>query len=189
MSKPAAQPHAHVILINRAPVLTLWGAVVAERLGFRWDEALTLGKALAGLNAHTKGVSLGLFEPAPEAVKEQRRAKEGERLHVDLMHRAIPVTVTKVGLRALCDERAVSPASVERYLEGKFGEDLAAARDAMRTLARSLPPRALAKSAYGLYERFRPEIPAGVRGWGAKGSLSVDAIALLTATKARQIHA
>ncbi len=33
------------ITINRAPVLTLWVAVVAERLGFAWDEAVTLGRA------------------------------------------------------------------------------------------------------------------------------------------------
>ncbi len=39
------------ISINRAPVLTLWAAVVAQRLGFSEDEALTLGKAVAGLNA------------------------------------------------------------------------------------------------------------------------------------------
>ena len=37
------------VSINRAPVLTLWAAVVAERLGFDEDEALSLGKALAGL--------------------------------------------------------------------------------------------------------------------------------------------
>lgn len=30
--------------VNRAPVLTLWAAVVAERLGVAWDEALTLGR-------------------------------------------------------------------------------------------------------------------------------------------------
>ena len=39
------------ISINRAPVLTLWAAVVAQRLGFAEDEALTLGRAVAGLNA------------------------------------------------------------------------------------------------------------------------------------------
>jgi hypothetical protein len=39
------------ILINRAPVLTLWATTVAERLGFEPDEALSLGKAVAGLNA------------------------------------------------------------------------------------------------------------------------------------------
>jgi hypothetical protein len=37
--------------INRAPVLTLWAAVVAQRLGFDENEALMFGKALAGLNA------------------------------------------------------------------------------------------------------------------------------------------
>jgi len=36
-------------------------AVVAEVLGFDHDEALTLGRAVAGLNAYSKGVSLGLF--------------------------------------------------------------------------------------------------------------------------------
>lgn len=30
--------------INRAPVLTLWAAVVAEKQGFHWDEAVTIGK-------------------------------------------------------------------------------------------------------------------------------------------------
>ena len=36
------------ITINRAPVLTLWAAVVAERLGFDRAFALTLGQAVAG---------------------------------------------------------------------------------------------------------------------------------------------
>jgi hypothetical protein len=47
------------IQINRAPVLTLWAAVAAERLGFHPDEALSLGKALARLNAQSKGRRLG----------------------------------------------------------------------------------------------------------------------------------
>ena len=51
------------IQINRAPVLTLWAAVVAERLGFNHDEALSLGNALAGLNAQSKG---------PVSMKEER---------------------------------------------------------------------------------------------------------------------
>jgi hypothetical protein len=37
----------HAILINRAPVLTLWATIVAERLGFDQKEALSLGKAVA----------------------------------------------------------------------------------------------------------------------------------------------
>jgi hypothetical protein len=54
---------AKTLSINRAPVLTLWAAVVAQRLGFKEDEALTLGKALAGLNAYSKGRRLGIFKP------------------------------------------------------------------------------------------------------------------------------
>jgi hypothetical protein len=48
------------VIVNRAPVLTLWAVVVAEVLGFDHDEALTLGRAVAGLNAYSKGVSPGL---------------------------------------------------------------------------------------------------------------------------------
>lgn len=59
------------VMINRAPVLTLWAAVVAEMLGFDDDdEALTLGRAVAGLNAYSKGVSLGLFRPTPMCLRD-----------------------------------------------------------------------------------------------------------------------
>jgi hypothetical protein len=53
------------VMVNWAPVLTLWAAVVAEVLGFEHDEGLTLGRAVAGMNANSKGVSLGLFQPTP----------------------------------------------------------------------------------------------------------------------------
>jgi hypothetical protein len=64
---------SRTIYINRAPVLTLWAAVVAERLGFRRDESLTLGRAVAGLNAYSKAVLLGLFRPSPKSVKDRRK--------------------------------------------------------------------------------------------------------------------
>ena len=60
---------ANKIQINRAPVLTLWAAIVAERLGFNPDEALSLGKALAGLNAQSKVRRLGIFKPTPNEIK------------------------------------------------------------------------------------------------------------------------
>ena len=168
------------ISINRAPVLTLWAAVVAERLGFDRDTALTLGRAVAGLNAYAKGVSLGLFEPSSKAVDEHlKKAKSGATLKVDLLHRAVPVVRTPDGPRAISKDRPISSASVERYLQGKFGENLGPARRAMTKLARSLPPREIAVRAYHLYEQFRPEIPAGVSGWGAAGKLDLDRIKAL----------
>jgi hypothetical protein len=47
------------VKINRAPVLTLWSIVVAEHLGYDHAAAMTLGKAVAGLNAQSKGRRLG----------------------------------------------------------------------------------------------------------------------------------
>ncbi len=171
-------PASRRIQVNRAPVLTLWAEVVAERLGFDRDEALTLGRAVAGLNAHAKGVRLGLFTPsAPQNVKERtRKLAAGESLHVDLLGRAVPATATPEGLRALAKDKPISPGSVERYLEGRFGPARPAARSAMERLARSRPPERLATEAFDLYERFRPEVPAGAGGWGAKGTLDLGRI-------------
>ena len=171
------------IYINRAPVLILWAAVVAERLGFRRDEALTLGRAVAGLNAYSKGVSLGLFRPSPKTVKDRRnRLTRGRRLKIDVLRRAVPVVRTRDGLRALSGGRPISPTSVQRYLQGKFGDNLTPARAAMRHLARSMPPKTLAANGYALYVKFRPSVPTGVKGWGARGKLDLNLIRRLTKT-------
>ena len=55
-----------------------WASVVAEVLGFEHGEALTLGRAVAGLNAYSKGVSLGVFQPTPKEVQEQRQQMRKE---------------------------------------------------------------------------------------------------------------
>jgi hypothetical protein len=168
---------SRAIRVNRAPVMTLWAAVVAKRLGFKWDEALTLGRAVCGLNAHSKGVSLGIFKPTPASLREHRRkAKERGRLRVELMHRLVPVVHTPSGLRATAAGRPIAPDSVTLYLTQKFGTSLPAVKQAMTGLATSLPPSELAGRAYALYTRFRPSVPAGTTGWGAAGALRVTDI-------------
>jgi len=167
----------HWLKINRAPVLTLWAAVVAERLGFDHDEALTLGRAVAGLNAYSKGKRLGLFEPAPEEVKEKRRQmRKEEAIKIDLLSRAVPAKQTDEGIRALSKDKPINPESVQRYLEKKFGDALDDAYEAMMGLADSMDVSRLTEVAYELYEKFRPDIPEGKKGWGAKGTLSIDEI-------------
>jgi hypothetical protein len=151
-------------------------------LGFDEDEALTLGRAVAGLDADSKGVAPGLVHPAPEEVREKRRAmRRGERLTVDLLGRAVPVVATPEGLRALSGDRPIRPDSVRRYLESRFGEQLDEVREAMRRLAAALPPDELRERAFHLYEQFRPLVPPGVRGWAAKGRLDLDLIERLAA--------
>jgi len=164
------------ILINRAPVLTLWAATVAERLGFAWEEALSLGKAVAGLNAQAKGRALGIFEPRPEKVKEARKRKRGEEFWVQLCGRSVPAKNTADGVRAVTGNMPVGPQSVQRYLSQKFGEGLELVRNTMKELATAFEPQDLAAQAFSLYEIFRPEIPRGRKGWGAKGVLDLDLI-------------
>jgi len=168
------------IAINRAPVLALWAAVVAERLGFDRDEALTLGRAVSGLNAQSKGRRLGLFHP-PGAAEAGKRARERSGgLEVELLGRRIPARRTAAGLRTVGKGgRPDSPEAVERYLVSKFGDALAEARAAMRALAGSRDRATLAAEAFALYEAFRPEVPRGRGGWGAKGVLDLARVRAL----------
>jgi hypothetical protein len=168
----------HKLKINRAPVLTLWAAVVAERLGYDPEEALTLGKAVAGLNAQSKGRRLGIFEE-PRDVQEddqEQARRPGEASTVSLLHRRVPVIRTDQGVRATVKGEPINPAGVRRYLAQKFGQELADAEAAMKALAQAYPPNQLAAQAYALYEQFRPDVPEGKRGWGASGALDLDVI-------------
>jgi enolase len=50
------------ILVNRAPVLTLWTAVVAERRGDPANPAVAIDRAVAGSAARVKARSIGREE-------------------------------------------------------------------------------------------------------------------------------
>ena len=171
------------ILINRAPVLTLWATTVAERLGFDQNEALSLGKAVAGLTAQSKGRRLGIYKPVPQGVKKARARKRGEEFLIEICGRQVPAINTADGVRAVIKNKPIEPKNVERYLETKFGDSLATVRAAMRDLANAFRPEQLATNAFSLYEQFRPAIPEGVTGWGAKGNLDIDRIRSLALQK------
>ena len=166
------------IKINRAPVLTLWATVVAERLGYDEETALTLGKAVAGLNAQSKGKKLGLYEEKPQEDKEKEAKKQSEvkTEFIEILGRGVPTVKTPNGLRAAEKGKPIYAESVATYLKQRFGEDYEEARAAMEKLAKAYTPKQLESKAYGLYEKFRPEIPEGKKGWGAKGELDLEYI-------------
>jgi hypothetical protein len=175
----------HHIKINRAPVLTLWVFVVAERLGYKKEEALTLAKALTGLAAQRKGQALGIYHPSEESktnakAKEAKKAGEGKLFTVRFLGRELPAVRTKEGVRAASKGEPIKPESVEKYLQSKFGDALPEAREAMEELARSLPPKELSREAYALYGQFTPKVPAGAKGWGAKGEFDLAKVRELT---------
>jgi hypothetical protein len=99
---------------------------------------------------------------------------------VEILGRAVPAVNSDDGVRALRAGKPVSPDGVERYLEGKFGDRQQATRSAMQRLARHFPPKELAGRAYALCEQFRPAVPEGVKGWGAKGEVNLSLIAHLS---------
>jgi hypothetical protein len=176
-SSKESNMNENIVTITRAPVLTLWAAVVAERLGYDQDVALTLGKAVAGLNAQAKGRSLGIFHPPKGADGETpRKAGLGEEFWVRVCGRAVPARSTAAGVRAVIKDQSIDPGKVQHYLENAFGDSLAAAREAMEELAAAFDPRSLEEVAYELYEQFRPKIASGQAGWGQKGPLDLNLI-------------
>jgi hypothetical protein len=165
------------VTINRAPVLTLWAAVVAERLGFDEDAALTLGKAVAGLTAQSKGRRLGIYKPPTgKAGEPPKKHGLGEEFWIELCGRSVPAKNTDDGVRAVVKDKPITPDEVQRYLERAFGDQLAAVRQVLERLAGSFKPDQLAEEAFGLYETFRPTVARGTRGWGQKGQLDLDLI-------------
>ena len=166
------------ITINRAPVLTLWAAIVAERFGYNHEEALTFGKAVAGLNAQSKGRRLGIYEEKKDNVEEREKKTEKEvKLEfVEILGRGVPAVRTAQGMRAAIKGEVIEPASVQTYLEKKFGADLDEARASMELLAKARTPKQLRAEGFDLYEKFRPQIPEGKKGWGVKGELDLDYI-------------
>jgi hypothetical protein len=46
----------------------------------------------------------------------------------------------------------------------------------MERVAAPLPPDELGRVGVRLHERFRPEVPEGVEGWGARAELRIERI-------------
>lgn len=173
---------SHTIKINRAPVLTLWAAIVAEREGNSFEEGLTFGRWIAGVMAQSKGRSLGIYEAKERSPEEiQKRKEEEEAMGVKRIHSfgmKIPTLEEQYGRRkvhfAMTGGTTIDPQSTLRYLKKSFhGDDnLEAAIEAMKILAESIPAERIGSSAYHLYERFRPEW----RGWGQPSVLDLNYI-------------
>jgi hypothetical protein len=158
------------VRVNRAPVLTLWAAVVAERLGHPPATALSLASAVAGTAARAKARRLGIAEDRGGGQHVAPAKPEDTTL---LLGREVKLTRGADGV-VLADAGGGKPAAaapVAAYLAKAFGGRLAEVRGAMEALAGRFEPGELNRVGFRLYERFRPEVPADVRGWGAKGEL------------------
>jgi len=175
---PLTQPDPPPIRVNRAPVLTLWAAVVAERLGHPVDTAFSLASHVAGTAAQAKARRLGIAEEHGKGAEHGGDAAPHPRETVRLLGRDVPVAHGGDGA-VLADDGGGKPAPAapaQAYVAKAFGARLDEARAAMEALAASVPPEELNRTGFRLYEHFRPEVPPDARGWGAKGELHLRRI-------------
>ncbi len=132
---------------------------------------------MAGASAHAKARRLGIAD------EHQGEDRAGDERHAKAAH-ARTRTVRLLGREiavadngaALDKGKPASAAGVRTYLARAFGDRLGEVRAAMEALASSLPPDELDRVGFRLYERFRPEVPEGVEGWGAKAALRIERI-------------
>ncbi|GAA5910900.1 hypothetical protein JCM6882_001925 [Rhodosporidiobolus microsporus] len=156
------------VLTNRAPVMTAWACIVAERLGFRRQEALSIAHVFTDMNASSKGVSLGIM--GPDAAKVEVGPSQP---FVDILGRKVPVLSTQNGeWRAISKGHVADPAKAFSYVRSAFRQQMGAVVGSLRLLAASFSPAELNKKGYGLYLDFRPE----VEGWGKKGEVRMETI-------------
>jgi len=154
--------------INRAPVLTLWAAMVAERLGHPADTALTLGLAVAGSAARVKARNIGLEERKADRDADRPGPRSDHvTAPIFLLGKTIRLLPTTDGeLRAADGEEPADPGAVQRYLAKAFGDHLDEVRQAMDELANRYEPAELNRIGFRLYEKFRPDVPYGKRRLG-----------------------
>jgi hypothetical protein len=165
------------IKVNRAPVLTLWAAVVAERLGHPPETALSLASAVAGTAARAKARRLGIAEEKDHAKDRAEAAPRPAERTARLLGKTIRLTHDEDGVVLAEGGGKPSPAKpVQAYVAKAFGDHLAEVRKAMEQLAARYEPEELNRVGFRLYEHFRPEVPPDARGWGAKGILDLEKI-------------
>ncbi|GAA5983283.1 hypothetical protein JCM5350_005867 [Sporobolomyces pararoseus] len=156
------------VIVNRAPVMNAWATVVAERLGFSRQEALSIAHVYTNLNATSKGVALGI-KPASEL----RDDAGSSQPFVELMGRKVPVLSTQnSGWRAVSQGAVAEPSKSFAYIRSAFRQQMGSVIGAMRLLANSFEPNELNQKGYGLYLEFRPESD----GWGKNAEMKMSTI-------------
>lgn len=166
------------IMINRAPVLELWGASVAHFMypNLPWETCVSVGSAISTICAVAKGRSIGTVAEKDDSSEKQKKKgvkrKQKDLDEVEVMHFKLKL---KDGLAIVGSEQKGKPAN-EEYLRKKFGDDNY--RAVRKTFEQVLPnweghKDDLNKQAFRFYEQFRPSVSAGQNGWGRKGELDL----------------
>ncbi|KAF8205050.1 hypothetical protein BJ912DRAFT_1028259 [Pholiota molesta] len=160
-------------VINRAPVMMTWAMLVAERLHFSKEEALSIASVYTEMNAISKGVSLGIFDKGK--IRDSDGQKGGSQPYVELMGRRsvlcqnalteclfdsvvlyrIPLYHTQTGQwRALNNGKPVPPTEAFSYISRSFRQTAPHFVGALRLLAESYSPQELNNKAWSYMQNL-----------------------------------
>ncbi|TFK75834.1 hypothetical protein BDN72DRAFT_831278 [Pluteus cervinus] len=166
-------------VVNRAPVMTAWCTVVAERMGFKREEALSIATVYTEMNAISKGISLGLVED--KKGKGLEASREGTQPFIEIMGRRVPLFKSQdQQWCALSNGTPIDPTAAFSYITRSFRQTTPHVMGSLRLLADSFSPQELNKKGWGLYAEFRPI----VNGWGKRSELKYSTILDLRSKKA-----
>jgi hypothetical protein len=166
------------IFINRAPVLQLWGSAVAHFLypDLSWATCLSIGNTISSLCAVAKGRSIGLIKPADNTKKEDSGArKRQEKADGAKVVKVMGFSLTIKGEAVIVGGKP-KPLDEEK-MKRKFADEKqyeavrSAFQDSLQTWTRHEDE--LNSKAFHMYERFRPAVASGEKGWGQKGKFSI----------------
>lgn len=165
------------IIINRAPVLELWGACVAHFLhpDFSWNLCLSIGSSVSTITAISKGRSIGkIAPPEDDDSKNQTKKKEDDLPTVKIM--GFPMTIKDDSVIVKGKPKTTREVSLVRKYgsEERYGK----AKDAMTEALQDWKGKEddLDAKAFHMYEQFRPDVAKGQKGWGRKGELHLSKV-------------
>lgn len=164
------------VLINRAPVLELWGACVASVLHpeLSWTLCLSIGSSISTITAIAKGRSIGkISQPDPDEKKDEPDKGKTEGSTLEVM--GFPMTVKGDAVIVKGKPRTTREANlVRKYGEKDFGRVKVTMLEALKSWNDEKDE--LDSQAFHMYEQFRPNVAKGQQGWGRKGELSLSKI-------------
>ncbi|CAN8101870.1 unnamed protein product [Discula destructiva] len=158
------------VVVNRAPVLELWGACVAHLVhpDLSWNLCLSIGSSISAITAIAKGRSIETIAP-PENSKDSKK-KPGENLPtIEVM--GFPMTIKGDSVMVKGKPKTTREASLQR----KFGAHgytkvKATMDDALQSWQGH--EEQLDGAAFHMYEKFRPDVAKGTERLGAEGRIA-----------------
>ncbi|KAJ9120328.1 hypothetical protein QFC24_005282 [Naganishia onofrii] len=187
---------AQTVVTNRAPCMTAWAYIIAEKMGFDRLEALSLASTFTSVTSTRHALALGnIYTPEqtrdaqlemdelPQPSGSGKRGRfsdggtggteEGEQTGghsqpwVSIMKRSPVIQRGDGTWRGVLKGMPVEPYRAHSYISKNFSQATPYVIGALRILAQSYTVEQLQEQGYGMYVSFRPD----VAGWGDRAVL------------------